>query len=84
MPLVRQQFCRFGRTPQLFQRHLNEARQVLAQAQPGRLVPKHVLIEAWNEWGEGAYIEPQQEFGFGYLDAIRAVFTAAPMVARST
>lgn len=37
-----------------------------------------VLIEAWNEWGEGAYIEPQQEFGFGYLDAIRTAFTDAP------
>jgi len=37
-----------------------------------------VLIEAWNEWGEGAYIEPQQEFGFGYLEAIRTVFTEAP------
>jgi hypothetical protein len=37
-----------------------------------------VLIEAWNEWGEGSYIEPHREFGFGYLDAIRDVFTTAP------
>jgi hypothetical protein len=37
-----------------------------------------VLIEAWNEWGEGSYVEPHQEYGFGYLDAIRAVFTDAP------
>lgn len=36
------------------------------------------MIEAWNEWGEGSYIEPHQEFGFGYLDAVRDVFTAAP------
>lgn len=36
-----------------------------------------VLIEAWNEWGEGSYIEPHREFGFGYLDALRAVFTDA-------
>ena len=36
-----------------------------------------VLIEAWNEWGEGSYIEPHQEYGFGYLDAIRDVFTPA-------
>ena len=39
---------------------------------------KSVLIEAWNEWGEGSYIEPHREFGFGYLDAIRDVFTASP------
>jgi len=69
---------RFGRTPQLFQRHLEDACRVLAQAKPGRLVPRHVLIEAWNEWGEGAYIEPHQEFGFGYLDAIRTVLANAP------
>jgi len=37
-----------------------------------------ILIEAWNEWGEGSYIEPHREFGFGYLDAIREVFTTAP------
>ena len=36
------------------------------------------IIEAWNEWGEGAYIEPNTEWGFGYLDAIRDVFTNAP------
>jgi hypothetical protein len=32
------------------------------------------LLEAWNEWGEGSYIEPNTEFGFGDLEAIRAVF----------
>jgi hypothetical protein len=37
-----------------------------------------ILVEAWNEWGEGSYIEPHQQFGFGYLDAIREVFTDAP------
>ncbi|GMU22023.1 MAG: hypothetical protein AMXMBFR13_21110 [Phycisphaerae bacterium] len=32
------------------------------------------LLEAWNEWGEGSYIEPNTEFGFGDLEAIREVF----------
>lgn len=35
---------------------------------------KMVIIEAWNEWGEGSYIEPSREWGFAYLDAIRNVF----------
>ncbi len=29
-----------------------------------------VMVEAWNEWGEGACIEPSTEHGFGYLQEI--------------
>lgn len=29
-----------------------------------------VMVEAWNEWGEGANIEPSKEHGFGYLQEI--------------
>jgi hypothetical protein len=32
------------------------------------------ILEAWNEWGEGSYMEPNSEFGFGDLEAIRDVF----------
>jgi len=36
---------------------------------------RHIaLLEAWNEWGEGSYIEPNSEFGFGDLEVIRDVF----------
>jgi Glycosyltransferase WbsX len=68
---------RFGRTPALFKRHLVDARTFL-EASGSKGGEKSVLIEAWNEWGEGSYIEPHREFGFGYLDAIRDVFTAGP------
>jgi uncharacterized repeat protein (TIGR01451 family) len=69
---------RFGRTPELFKRHLQDAKQTLQtrNSKPG--TPNLIMIEAWNEWGEGSYIEPHREFGFGYLDAIREVFTDAP------
>ncbi len=69
---------RFGRTPELFRRHLLDAREVLHHQRPESKSQKAILIEAWNEWGEGSYIEPHSEFGFGYLDAIREVFTDAP------
>ena len=32
------------------------------------------LLEAWNEWGEGSYIEPNAAFGFADLEAVREVF----------
>lgn len=68
---------RFGRTPQLFAQHLLDAREIVGLQKPDPAVPRAVIVEAWNEWGEGSYIEPQAEFGFGYLDAVRRVFTDA-------
>jgi len=69
---------RFGRNPENFKRHLQDAKSFLDKYVPqGKALPI-ALVEAWNEWGEGSYIEPHAEFGFGYLDAIREVFTDAP------
>jgi len=33
-----------------------------------------VIAECWNEFGEGSYVEPTAQFGFGMLDAMRSVF----------
>lgn len=45
------------------------------QSQPaGSLSSRMLLLDNWNEWGEGHYIAPYREYGFGYLDAVRRVF----------
>ncbi len=33
-----------------------------------------VTINSWNEWTEGSYLQPDDRFGYGYLDAIKHVF----------
>ena len=30
-------------------------------------------MNAWNEWGEGMYLEPDSSFQYGYLEAIKKI-----------
>jgi hypothetical protein len=57
-------------TPEAFEVHLRQAKQFVDET--GQ--PKVLLIEAWNEFGEGSFCEPHKRYGFGHLEAIRRVF----------
>ena len=54
-------------TPENFERWLNRAtnRTLIERKASQRLV----FINAWNEWAEGCHLEPDQRYGFGFLEA---------------
>ena len=61
--------------PEDFERLFREAKAFAKTLPPDQLGSRLILLDNWNEWGEGHYIAPHREFGFGYLDAVRRVLT---------
>ncbi len=55
----------FGSTPELYGRWLASACRKALQSEDRD--ERIVFINAWNEWGEGAYLEPDRHFGYAYL-----------------
>ena len=35
--------------------------------------PKLITVNAWNEWSEGSYLEPDTVSKYGYLEALKEV-----------
>lgn len=57
--------------------------KALIDATPGAGLDKRVVVfDNWNEFGEGHFTEPSTGYGFGFLDAIKEVFSpkSAPCV----
>jgi hypothetical protein len=64
--------------PKDYETLLRQAKDFIAALPAQELGSRLLLLDNWNEWGEGHYIAPYREFGFGYLDAVRKVFSSAP------
>ena len=58
-------------SPQQFEQALREMKAYLENRPEKDRILK---INAWNEWTEGSYLEPDTVNGYGYLEAIKRVF----------
>jgi len=59
-----------GSTPEKFSNWLG---YLVEEAKQNPKAPKLVCINAWNEWGEGAYLEPDRRYGHAYLNALERI-----------
>lgn len=57
--------------PETFKKYLLKTKAYV-DAHPDQA--KLITINAWNEWVEGSYLEPDERFGMQYLEAVRDVF----------
>ncbi len=58
-------------TPERFEQALRKAK-AWVDARP-KLHPL-ITINSWNEWTETSYLEPDDLYGYGYLEAVKKVF----------
>jgi hypothetical protein len=58
-------------TPYQFEKYLIKAKSLAVLNSTGQQI---IIINSWNEWGEGSYLEPDMVNGMKYLKAIRNVF----------
>lgn len=64
-----------GATPELFGAQVRKAVRLVADRPADHRI---VILKSWNEWAEGNYVEPDQRYGRGFLEAIRDAVVRAP------
>ena len=55
-------------TPEKFARHIQKAIEIIKDKKKEHQI---LFLKSWNEWGEGNYVEPDLQYGHGFLDALR-------------
>jgi hypothetical protein len=65
-----------GSTPSLYEEHLFALCRAALEA-PFLGSRPYVFINAWNEWAESAYLEPDLHYGYAYLNATTRAISRA-------
>lgn len=64
-----------GVSPERFEHWFRQLVQVTAlRPDPEQLI----FLNAWNEWAEGAYLEPDERHGYRYLQAVKRCMQGQP------
>ena len=56
-----------GNSPELFQNTMSK----LIKKTRNEYKKDMIFINAWNEWAEGCYLEPDKKYGYRYLEALK-------------
>lgn len=72
----------YGSSPLGYQKWLFNAVQDTAKrfSNPDERI---VFVNAWNEWAEGAHLEPDQRYGYAYLEATRMALKKIQLLSES-
>jgi lipopolysaccharide biosynthesis protein/SAM-dependent methyltransferase len=69
-------FLLHGSTPEVFQRWFeNLITYSKANVPEDR---RFILVNAWNEWAEGAHLEPDSRYGYSYLNSVGRALSDVP------
>lgn len=67
----------YGSTPALYKKWLSD---LIHFTKNSFAKEKQIIfINAWNEWAEGAHLEPDRKFGYAYLEATREALIEASL-----
>jgi glycosyltransferase involved in cell wall biosynthesis len=66
----------YGSTPQLYEKWLSH----LCEYTRKNLFTEErfIFVNAWNEWAEGTYLEPDDRFGYAFLNKTAAILSSFP------
>ena len=61
-----------GASPERFKHWLSRLVDLMSDRPEGM---NYVFLNAWNEWAESAYLEPDEKNGYAYLEAVSSVMS---------